>query len=194
MKRHILFLSSILLLASCTRSNANLPFRCYYGKEIPVSFSLPFEDVKDKKIQNNMKNAEDFSPLYFNFYLIEDDDEALSFLNMKSLSYSTEDKNRLGFSKNDNRKLVLFFQIPKGYSLKRMDNLQERENGKEIFITPSFYYYQNRTEISYYFLDLVQDESQKQDHVDSVLLFIRNSTISNLKSSDIRAILKEAES
>lgn len=189
MKKTCFLLLFSLLFSSCQKTDG-VCYQCFYGKEIPVSFLLPYKSIQEKEIQNNLPSSENKS-FFFNSYLMENGEEKDSFLKMVGLSYSSSDVQWLDFDKNPQAKLVIFFQIPKGYSVSKRENLQERENNREIFITPSFYFYQKRENISYFFLDLVSDPDQKEDYVYSTLIFIRDSMIGNLKESNIRSVLSE---
>lgn len=188
-KNHFLLLFS-LLLSSCQKTEVTC-YQCFYGKEIPVSFSLPYRNIQEKELQNNLASTE--KSYYFNSYLMENDEEKDSFLKMVGLSYSSSDVQWIDFKKNPEAKLVFFFQIPKGYDVSRRENLQEKEDGNEIFITPSFYFYHKRENISYFFLDLVKDPEKKEDHIYSTLVFIRSSMLENLKNSNIRGILSKKQ-
>ena len=195
MKKKSLLLSlSILfssILFSCNKSSTYACYQCYYGKEIPLSLSLPYDDIKDKELQNDILNLNLESPLYFNDYLIENDEDTNAFLKTDGLSYTKDDISLLDFKTNSDVKLIFFVQIPKGYKVGRKENIQEKENDTEIFITPNFYFYQNRTTISYFTINLEKDDTVTSNTIYSTVLLIRSTFVDTLKNTNIRGILLE---
>ena len=107
MKKNYFLLFS-LLLSSCQKTEVTC-YQCFYGKEIPVSFSLPYKNIQEKELQNNLASTE--KSYYFNSYLMENDEEKDSFLKMVGLSYSSSDVQWIDFKKNPEAKLVFFFFI-----------------------------------------------------------------------------------
>ncbi len=190
LKKYICILLSFISLTSCKKDD-NACYQCYYGKEVPLSISIPYEKVNQKKVQNNILDLKLDSPLYFNQYLIENDEDMNSFFYTSDLTYKTSDYELLSFDNHKEAKMIFILQIPKGYSINREENIQEKEDEEEIFITPNFYYYQTRKNISYFTVNLKKDEYQKDFTIYTTVLLLRDKYKDNLKSSSTRVIYKE---
>lgn len=190
LKKYICILLSFISLTSCKKDD-NACYQCYYGKEVPLSISIPYEKVNQKEVQNNILDLKLDSPLYFNQYLIENDEDMNSFFYTSDLTYKNSDYELLSFDNHKEAKMIFILQIPKGYSINREENIQEKENEEEIFITPNFYYYQTRKNISYFTVNLKKDEHQKDFTIYTTVLLLRDKYKDNLKSSSTRVIYKE---
>ena len=190
LKKYICILLSFISLTSCKKDD-NACYQCYYGREVPLSISIPYEKVNQKEVQNNILDLKLDSPLYFNQYLIENDEDMNSFFYTSDLTYKNSDYELLSFENHKEAKMIFILQIPKGYSINREENIQEKENEEEIFITPNFYYYQTRKNISYFTVNLKKDEYQKDFTIYTTVLLLRDKYKDNLKSSSTRVIYKE---
>lgn len=190
LKKYICILLSFISLTSCKKDD-NACYQCYYGREVPLSISIPYEKVNQKEVQNNILDLKLDSPLYFNQYLIENDEDMNSFFYTSDLTYKNSDYELLSFDNHKEAKMIFILQIPKGYSINREENIQEKENEEEIFITPNFYYYQTRKNISYFTVNLKKDEYQKDFTIYTTVLLLRDKYKDNLKSSSTRVIYKE---
>lgn len=180
-----------LSLFGCRNSHYE-SYQCNYGKEVPLTLKLPYDMIDGKAIQNNLKDNGSFETYFFNVYLIENQKESDSFFHMKNLSYSDTDVEMMDFSKEPSRKLVFLYQIPEGYRVRRKPNIQETEDGREIFVTPDFYFYRSRTEISYMMVGLEKDPMSKRKSTYSCLFEIRDIYLDNLNSSEIRFVYVNA--
>ena len=190
LKKYICILLSFISLTSCKKDD-NACYQCYYGREVPLSISIPYEKVNQKEVQNNILDLKLDSPLYFNQYLIENDEDMNSFFYTNDLTYKNSDYELLSFDNHKEAKMIFILQIPKGYSINREENIQEKENEEEIFITPNFYYYQTRKNISYFTVNLKKDEYQKDFTIYTTVLLLKDKYKDNLKSSSTRVIYKE---
>lgn len=190
LKNYICILLSFISLTSCKKDD-NACYQCYYGREVPLSISIPYEKVNQKEVQNNILDLKLDSPLYFNQYLIENDEDMNSFFYTSDLTYKNSDYELLSFDNHKEAKMIFILQIPKGYSINREENIQEKENEEEIFITPNFYYYQTRKNISYFTVNLKKDEYQKDFTIYTTVLLLKDKYKDNLKSSSTRVIYKE---
>lgn len=189
-KKIICILLSFIFLTSCKKVD-NACYQCYYGKEVPLSISLPYEKINQKEVQNNILDLKLDSPLYFNQYLIENEEDINSFFSTVDLTYKDSDYEMISFDNHKEAKMIFILQIPKGYSINREENIQEKEDDEEIFITPNFYYYQTRKNISYFTVNLKKDEYQKDFTVYTTVLLLRDKFKDNLTSSSTRVIYKE---
>lgn len=180
-----------LSLFGCKNSHYE-SYQCYYGKEVPLTLKLPYDTIDGKAIQNNLKNDTPDESYFFNVYLLKDQKESDGFFHMKNLSYSDADVDLMDFSKEPSQKLIFIYQIPEGYKVKRKPNIQEMENGKEIFVTPDFYFYRSRIEISYMMVKLEKDTMSKRKTTYSCLFEIRDIYLENLNSSEIRFVYVDA--
>lgn len=186
-KTSICILLSLITLTSC-KGNDNACYQCYYGKEVPLSLTLPYEQINQKEIQNNILDLKTDSPFYFNQYFIQTDDDVNSFFSTNNLTYKDSDYQLINFDNYKEAKMVFIFQIPNGYSLVRDNNIQEVENESEIFITPNFYYYQTKPNISFFTINLKKDKEQKEASIYSTVLLLRDKYKTNLNTSNTRVV------
>lgn len=154
-KLSISFLA-LTLLSGCGQSVETNTYRCYLGKMMVSSFSMPEEDINEKKIQKENISGE----YYANMYFLPSQDDVNKFYSNQDFSISATEKETNRKLKETMMLVYFIMDIPKGYKAYKRDNIQgELVDQGLTLLTDNFYYYASKPTIFYCMLDLKKDDS-----------------------------------
>ncbi len=177
-KKSLLLLSTLLF--SCSPDEET--FKCIYSNMYEASFALPNRLVNQKIIIDN-ENI-DTEQNYYNIYILHNLEERNEFLRTENLSYSEGDYIDFSIT-SDNIYLVIIALIPPNYRAYKRPNIQYIRNDEEILVTDNFYYYINRKDNSYLYIDLVKDATITNYYTYSFYYILDSSYTEQLTSENI---------
>ena len=170
-------------------------YRCYYGHQIETLTTISYNKINQKEIQNNVADLTLETPLYFNYYLTENNDDLALFYTNDGLSINTQEKDsEFTFSEEKPAILFIFAQIPQGYRAFKRNNRQNDQEGEEVMVTENFYYYENKPDISYLFFDIKKDSTITSSYVYSFIFKIYKTFSGNFDYTNIRGIFTDTQS
>lgn len=120
------------------------------------SFSMPEEDINEKKIQKENISGE----YYANMYFLSSQDDVNKFYSNQDFSISATEKETNRKLKETMMLVYFIMDIPKGYKAYKRNNIQgELVDQGLTLLTDNFYYYASKPTIFYCMLDLKKDDS-----------------------------------
>lgn len=182
------------VLTGCSKTVTNYLYQVQYGYCVDLydsAFSydsIPVQESNVKEVQTDFSFDYD-DTLYVHYDLILNEDDLNTHLVKYGFLYSKDEINQ-NFTLGTDTIFVFQMQVPKGYhAYRRMNVQQDTPSGNQILVTPGFYYYSNRTSISYVFVDMIEDENKTEPSVYTAIYHVTEEFASNLRNTGFRFIL-----
>lgn len=149
------------------------------------TMKMNYNALTEKPITWN-QNDTDFD--YFaNVFTVTTQEELTAF-QTETPFFENPNKENLTLSAG-NMEVLVFAQIPAGYTAYKRDNVQfEKDDGKIVMVTDNFYFYQSRPELVYSFIDIKKDKESKEPSVFSYYYVISDEYKSQMKVDNIRVL------
>jgi len=187
MKPRILPLLLSFLLLGC-KKNARACYQCFYGFQSVLSCSPSYESINQKKMQMDFDPEAPEGDYHVEYSWIRGPQELQSWEETTRVSLSSSDRRILELDEGE-AELVVFAQIPKGYKAYRRNPVQEETEDGETLVTNGFYFYRNRTYLSYLYIDVLEDSEATLPSVFSFNIRVFSDAIDVLSGTEIRTIL-----
>lgn len=193
MKANLFFLLPLTIF-SCnnTSSYKNTCYQCYYGNEVELSLLTNYDLSKNKiKMQNEIPGINDLD-FFFDYYVLETEEEVNEFTSSNDFYFAEEDKEKLALKEN-HTEVVFIAQIPKNFRAFKRNNFQYQiSNNEEIFLTSNFYTFNKRNDIAYCIFDVIKDDSITDNYLYSFAIKIDKSFYEYNKKTSVRGILSDS--
>lgn len=190
-KARIVLVSLSALLAGCQSTGSGF-YQFYYGYFVMFdTITMPTETVSAIRVQNEITGKEDLD-LRGDYTFLYDSSDIHDYLETYRSYLSEEDVTKF-YQENSGEVLLAYrIQIPEGYQAYRRNNAQKiNPENRQILVTPAFYYYENRPEISYLYTDVIKDDTVTSDYVFGGVYHLDASYQSQAEETRIRLILSD---